>query len=500
MDETQSGTRAKARLLSSSDLLVGLGFGCYTSWVSMTFHSMGLFANGPHAEQLLDLVYLVSIVALIATLGASAVFHRQVGVLLSYGSTLIVLPVGVTGATLLMPLSSMDGPVGLAFAIGAGVVSGVFSGLQLLTFGAAFPRLGTRSLVTSVASGQILASAIFALSLVFPPFEACLFAASMPCAAALLLHFGMKDRAPGELNEVTPLSRQAVPDDQRALRTVRRLLVRLSACVMLVGFANESARTLYMQIEESIKRIELFSQTQAVIAVVVSAGVIAIALIAVRSKNHLMPRACYHLLGIGLMAGALLLPTVLVYPALDVRIPLTVNAASYTCFGMFSWLILASVCRLHSSLCVRSVAAVRAAWAVGPAIGMMAARLAMGAFGVTLEVVFPFAVLGAFAVFIAANAAFDGNMLLEALDLVPSERRQRFQEKCRAVIERYGLTEREGEVMTLFAKGRNLDYIKDELCLSKSTVSTHRQHIYQKLGVHSLQDMLDLIQDADAED
>ena len=57
---------------------------------------------------------------------------------------------------------------------------------------------------------------------------------------------------------------------------------------------------------------------------------------------------------------------------------------------------------------------------------------------------------------------------------------------------------RETEIMTLFAKGRNLAYIQEQLCLSKSTVSTHRQHIYQKLGIHSIQEMIDLIQEEKA--
>ena len=83
---------------------------------------------------------------------------------------------------------------------------------------------------------------------------------------------------------------------------------------------------------------------------------------------------------------------------------------------------------------------------------------------------------------------------METMDILPLERRERFQDKCRLIIERYGLSEREGEIMIMFAKGRNLPYVQEELCLSKSTVSTHRQHIYQKLGVHSAQEMIDLIQ------
>ena len=93
------------------------------------------------------------------------------------------------------------------------------------------------------------------------------------------------------------------------------------------------------------------------------------------------------------------------------------------------------------------------------------------------------------------NFVFTERSLALALSIMPTDRKQRFQDRCRAVIERYGLTEREGEVMIMFAKGRNLPYVQEELCLSKSTVSTHRQHIYQKLGVHSAQEMIDLIQE-----
>ncbi len=55
----------RPRLVSSSDILTGIGFGCYTSWVSMAFHSMGLFASdGAGGEQVLDTVYLVSIITI----------------------------------------------------------------------------------------------------------------------------------------------------------------------------------------------------------------------------------------------------------------------------------------------------------------------------------------------------------------------------------------------------------------------------------------------------
>lgn len=97
-----------------------------------------------------------------------------------------------------------------------------------------------------------------------------------------------------------------------------------------------------------------------------------------------------------------------------------------------------------------------------------------------------------------AAMAFTEHDLAFAVNLLPTDRKRRFSDKCLAVAARCGLSERETEIMTLFAKGRNLAYIQDQLCLSKSTVSTHRQHIYQKLGVHSSQEMIDLIQEEKA--
>lgn len=57
-----------------------------------------------------------------------------------------------------------------------------------------------------------------------------------------------------------------------------------------------------------------------------------------------------------------------------------------------------------------------------------------------------------------------------------------------------GLTPRETEIMLLFARGRTSTYIQEELFISRGTVTTHLQHIYRKAGVHSKQELLDLIE------
>ena len=51
--------------------------------------------------------------------------------------------------------------------------------------------------------------------------------------------------------------------------------------------------------------------------------------------------------------------------------------------------------------------------------------------------------------------------------------------------------------MMYFAKGRDAAYIQQELVLTHSTVSSHRQHIYAKLGVHSQQELLDVLSETE---
>ena len=69
-----------------------------------------------------------------------------------------------------------------------------------------------------------------------------------------------------------------------------------------------------------------------------------------------------------------------------------------------------------------------------------------------------------------------------------------FRDRCRLVAEKHRLTPREAEIMTLFAKGRTSERIQEELVLSRGTVTTHLQHVYQKIGVHSKQELLDVIE------
>ena len=67
-------------------------------------------------------------------------------------------------------------------------------------------------------------------------------------------------------------------------------------------------------------------------------------------------------------------------------------------------------------------------------------------------------------------------------------------QRCAALADEFGLTEREGEIFAMLARGRNARFIMEEFVLSRNTVKSHIKHIYAKLGVHSQQELIDLVE------
>ena len=73
----------------------------------------------------------------------------------------------------------------------------------------------------------------------------------------------------------------------------------------------------------------------------------------------------------------------------------------------------------------------------------------------------------------------------------------RFRTQCETIANRYLLSRRETEVLFLLAKGHNAAYIQKKLCITQSTAKTHIYHIYQKLDIHTQQELLAMISDGE---
>lgn len=78
------------------------------------------------------------------------------------------------------------------------------------------------------------------------------------------------------------------------------------------------------------------------------------------------------------------------------------------------------------------------------------------------------------------------------LDL--SHNKGQWRRTCEQLSEKYSLSPRQKEVFFLLAKGRNVKYITEKLVLSTPTVKSHVYNIYQKMGVHSHQELLNIVE------
>jgi DNA-binding CsgD family transcriptional regulator/MFS family permease len=80
----------------------------------------------------------------------------------------------------------------------------------------------------------------------------------------------------------------------------------------------------------------------------------------------------------------------------------------------------------------------------------------------------------------ATSSNFDLGYITRAIEL-----------RCEELGQKYGLTTREKEILGYLAQGRSLPYLEESMHISHGTASSHRDHIYSKMGIHTKQELLD---------
>ena len=76
----------------------------------------------------------------------------------------------------------------------------------------------------------------------------------------------------------------------------------------------------------------------------------------------------------------------------------------------------------------------------------------------------------------------------EASDIGP------WKAKCESFARAHRLSSRESEILLLLGKGRDANYIKDNMFISKHTVDAHIYNIYRKTNVHSRQELISRVE------
>ena len=68
-----------------------------------------------------------------------------------------------------------------------------------------------------------------------------------------------------------------------------------------------------------------------------------------------------------------------------------------------------------------------------------------------------------------------------------------YEARCRRFAAEHGLTPRQLEVLALLGRGRTAKTIQEKLVVSESTAKTHIYNIYQKAGVHTQQELIEML-------
>ena len=173
-------------------------------------------------------------------------------------------------------------------------------------------------------------------------------------------------------------------------------------------------------------------------------------------------------------------------------------------FNMVMWIVVASVAgrNLAGALAVggwgNGVGALGTI--VGAAIGVGSNHLVdqssealMALSGVLLVLFVGYALVGLKD--FSFRAVAEGVVPVEEPTVVAESPEDLFQARCERIAEEYRLTPREIEVFAMLARGRNREYIQEKLVVSRNTVKAHVRHVYEKLGIHSHQELIDLVEE-----
>jgi DNA-binding CsgD family transcriptional regulator len=182
--------------------------------------------------------------------------------------------------------------------------------------------------------------------------------------------------------------------------------------------------------------------------------------------------------------------------------------AGGTFFDILTWIALADIAHRGRLSPIKVFGLGRAANAGGIALGWMGSYVLLGTTARDPSPVLGFCVGMVFILILtttlilreedlpaaevvsgASQAAEDGLLGPE-----PSHGPGHWRRCCARIAHEHDLSPREEEVMVFLAKGHSMKYIEETLVISFHTAKSHANHIHRKLGVHSREELIDLVE------
>lgn len=211
-----------------------------------------------------------------------------------------------------------------------------------------------------------------------------------------------------------------------------------------------------------------------------------------------------------IMAGMLLEAVLL---ERDVFIAHTCIFVGFKCFTILVWLVVYGLGVRNITVMVPFFGAAEGLGSLGRCVGSQLGQevvmlgadsfLSVQAAILCLALFFFICVWVGFRTF-SFTEAIRGIETVEAVEVVATDEaaaeaalpstNERLCTRCDELARQASLTPRETEIFELLARGRNAQFIMDTLTITRNTAKAHIRHIYTKLGVHSQQELLSLVE------
>lgn len=466
-----------------------LGFALARAWVYLMFLGAASSAVTWNGELLPGEAYSISTVVLFLTMTGAARMGERFGLLMHRKAVRYLGPALTCLGTLLLASATLPGTPITALCVLGGVTTGLGSGIIDLGYGELYRNVPSRQTCLEAPVAFLLAAVVFYLLSQFPSTVLCIAASLMPVISGMILFSNLKVWAPNTMPAVRPVPISA-----------SRFAVRVGICACLVGIADNVVRAAFMT--TSGMSLTEFYHTPLVWASVITVAVIWGCVLCSRSFNL---RNVYKLAVIIMAFFFQLLPVVV-----GLYLQNVLALAGYGTFNVLIWILLADIAYTYR---LSSITVFGIGWGMitlGVFFGSVVGNALCSAFApFSPQMLSLVALCATLMVLLSYMFILRESDMLELTRIGEQEEQDRsaqaknqaeeprvprFVNRCKQVAEEYGLTERETEVMILYAKGRSYVRLQEELHSSRGTITTHLRHIYQKMGVQNKQEFLDIIE------
>ncbi len=539
MDKAMAGGPAAGTADAGLDTWRMLGYTLNRTWVTTAFFSAVLFQRYASTDMAVaaNEVYRTSVLALAVALALLALLHRQVIGLSRHTAFDYAGPaLAGVGILLLVPNLATGHQIAPAVLWGSAALTGTGSALVLLSVGRRFVGAPVRACIREVLWATVGCALLTFLIM------------CLPFTAALAVELALPFCCVATLHHRTHASQQTSPTRTGlGERISTKMLLKLATCAAVLGIMAGITRDLYFG-SDGAALGDTYRMVNCLVPLVAALALLG-SLAATREANI---EALYRPTFFFCIVGFAVMPL----SGSDVSLPFAVVTAGYTLFEILVWVILSEVASRFQFTSVqvfgfgRSLVLLVGVIA-GTLIANMLLNLGMGPqlFSAVSAVAIvciaflrTYVLTGTDATTFSAdlfeedrqaveNPAADARRACdesanratstaagpqvapqarrakgdtpdakgaaEAPEARPLPRKVPFQRKCAIIGDFYGLTPRETDVFRLLAAGRNSTRIQEELSISAGTVNTHSHHVFQKLDVHSQQEVIDLFEHAD---